>query len=58
MREKLIYKETKPYKERSIGYKDWWDKECTRKKRAVKRMYRKWRKNGRRREDYIRGRKE
>ncbi|XP_024873965.1 uncharacterized protein LOC112455963 [Temnothorax curvispinosus] len=28
---------------REMVHKDWWDKECTRKKRSVKRLYKKWR---------------
>ncbi|XP_077277120.1 uncharacterized protein LOC143905535 [Temnothorax americanus] len=48
--EAMIRKEIK-IKNRKIGFKDWWDRNCTRKKREVKRMYMSWRKGkvGRRR---------
>jgi len=29
---------------RKVGYKDWWDRECSRKKRGVRREYNLWRK--------------
>lgn len=29
-------------KRKELGFKDWWDRSCTRKKREVKRIYIKW----------------
>lgn len=31
-------------RKRKIRHKDWWNMECTKMKREVKRMYKKWRK--------------
>lgn len=28
---------------KDLGHKDWWDRECTRKKKEVQRCYKKWR---------------
>ncbi|KMQ86479.1 hypothetical protein RF55_14523 [Lasius niger] len=36
----IIYKEIKKQKKRKIGYKDWWDRSCTKKKREMKKKYR------------------
>ena len=41
--ESIVYKERKTRKRR-IGHKDWWDRECSRKKRIAKRAYIRWRK--------------
>lgn len=40
-------------KKRKIGYKDWWDRNCTRKKRETHRVFRKWRKSKINSEEYI-----
>ena len=40
-------------KKRKIGYKRWWDKECSKCKREVKEKYRKWKKGKGTREEYI-----
>ncbi|XP_071580229.1 uncharacterized protein [Temnothorax nylanderi] len=40
-------------KKKELGHKDWWDRSCTRKKREVHRMYRKWRKGKIGRKRYI-----
>jgi hypothetical protein len=40
-------------KKRALGHKDWWDRSCTRKKREVKRIYKKWRSGIVAREKYI-----
>lgn len=31
-------------RKRKLGYRDWWDKECTKKKRAVRSLYNLWKK--------------
>lgn len=36
-----------------LGHKDWWDSECTRKKRILKKLFRKWKKGKMRRETLI-----
>lgn len=40
-------------KKKKMGDKDWWDKECTRKKREVKKSYKKWKRGEINRERYI-----
>lgn len=42
MQEALVTKKIK-IRRKELGYKDWWDRSCTRKKREMKRSYRKWR---------------
>lgn len=37
-----MVKKTIKIKERKLGYKDWWDRSCTKKKREVHRNYIKW----------------
>lgn len=32
------------FRRKNIGYRNWWDRSCTRKKKEVCRTYRKWRK--------------
>jgi len=55
--EALVKREVK-IRKRKIGYKDWWDRSCTRKKRTVHRTYKCW-KNGKiRRDIYIKARRE
>ena len=48
----MIKKEIK-VKKWKIGSRDWWDRDCTRKKREVKRTFIKWRKGKIARERYI-----
>lgn len=43
---------------KEVGYKDWWDRSCIRKKREVKRIYWKWRKGRIGRGEYVKKRKE
>jgi len=33
----------KKWKRKEIRHKDWWDRSCTKKKRELKRIYRRWR---------------
>lgn len=40
-----------------IGEKDWWDKECTRGKRKVKRVLKRWRRGKESKKQYLRERK-
>lgn len=44
-------------RKRKIGYKDWWDRSCTKKKRTIHRMYRRWKDRKTRKEEYIREKK-
>lgn len=39
-------------KRRKLGHKVWWDRECTRQKRDVKRKYKKWRKGRIQKEEF------
>lgn len=45
----------KRYKRRrkKIGYKDWWDRQCTKKKREVQRIYKRWRQGKENRGRYL-----
>lgn len=45
----------KRYKRRrkKIGYKDWWDRQCTKKKREIQRIYKRWRQGKENRERYL-----
>lgn len=36
-----------------LGHKDWWDRQCTRKKRLVHRLYKKWRKGKERKDKFL-----
>ncbi|XP_011339592.2 golgin subfamily A member 6-like protein 22 [Ooceraea biroi] len=54
----MVYKRIGKRKRKKLGYKDWWDKECTRKKREIIRRYRKWKKGTGRREDFINSKRE
>lgn len=47
----------KVFRRKELGHKDWWDKECTRKKNEVKRIYTKWRGGKIERESYIKKKK-
>ncbi|XP_039309128.1 stress response protein NST1-like [Solenopsis invicta] len=40
-------------RKKELGHKDWWDRSCTRKKREVKRIYKKWKKGRIERDRYI-----
>lgn len=53
-----IKKEVKIPKRKKIGYKNWWDRSCTKKKRLTHRMCIKWRRGKIRREEYIEKRRE
>lgn len=55
-KEPIIYKEKKIIK-KQIGHKDWWDRQCTRKKRKVKRIYVKWKKGKGMEKRYVEERK-
>ncbi|XP_011858991.1 PREDICTED: protein PXR1-like [Vollenhovia emeryi] len=54
----MVYKVVGKRKKRKIGYKDWWDRSCTRKKRELKRWYRKWRTGRCTREEVTKRRRE
>lgn len=54
--ESIVYKEKK-IRQRCIGYKDWWDREYTKKKRRVKRVYVRWRRGKGTKEGYMQERK-
>lgn len=54
--ESIVYKEKK-IRQRCIGYKDWWDRECTKKKRRVKKVYVRWRRGKGTKEGYMEERK-
>ncbi|XP_026825313.1 golgin subfamily A member 6-like protein 6 [Ooceraea biroi] len=56
--ESLVYKKIGKGRKRNMGYKDWWDKDCTRKKREVKRNYRRWRREMRTKEEFLVSRRE
>lgn len=48
-----LVKEEKRMRRRKLGYKEWWDRGCTKEKRKVVKAYKNW-KNGRlRRENYL-----
>ncbi|EZA59688.1 hypothetical protein X777_16573, partial [Ooceraea biroi] len=51
--ESLVYKKIGKGRKRNMGYKDWWNKDCTRKKREVKRNYRRWRGETRTKEEFL-----
>jgi len=53
MVEKAMVKKTIKLRRTKIGYKDWWDRECTRKKRNLKRYYTQWRKRKMSRERFM-----
>jgi len=40
-------------RKKRIGEKDWWDSECKRRKRRVKRAYKEWKRGGKGREEYV-----
>lgn len=39
----LIKEENMARKKKRVGYEEWWDRSCTKKKEEVHRVYRKWR---------------
>jgi len=39
----MVRRKVRRWKKKEIEYKNWWDRSCTRKKREVKRIYRRWR---------------
>jgi len=53
----MVHRKKKQLK-RKLGYKDWWDKLCTIKKRKAKKVYMKWKKGLVTREVYVEKRKE
>jgi len=48
-----MIRKKKKWRRKEIGHKDWWDRSCTKKKRELKRIYRRWRKGKVLRERYI-----
>lgn len=40
----MVRRKIKRRKRRELGHRDWWDRSCSRKKRGLKRMYRRWKK--------------
>ena len=38
----MVRRKIKRRKKRELGHKDWWDRNCSRKKRRLKRMFRRW----------------
>lgn len=40
-------------KRKKLGFEDWWDRSCTRKKREVKRIYIKWKRGKIEKEKYM-----
>lgn len=53
----MIRKEIKK-RRRKIGYKEWWDKECSREKRKLKRLMQKWKKGEIGRQRLIEGKRD
>lgn len=49
----VMVKKERRIKRRKIGYKDWWDRGCTKEKRKIMRAYRKWKRGKGSREEYI-----
>lgn len=49
----MIKTESVRRRKRKQGYKDWWNRNCTRKKRMVYRIYKRWQKGKIRTEIYI-----
>lgn len=45
-------------KRKELSHKDWWDKQCSKKKTKVQRCYKRWRKGKIGREKYLEGKKE
>lgn len=40
----MITKEVKSRRRKALGHKDWWDRSYTKRKRALKKIYQKWKK--------------
>ncbi|TGZ50545.1 Uncharacterized protein DBV15_12707, partial [Temnothorax longispinosus] len=43
---KAVVEKKVRWRKRQLGYKKWWDRECTRKKRKAERKLKRWRKGG------------
>lgn len=56
MLEALIKKKIK-IRKRKLGYKDWWNRKCTRGKRKIRKVLVKWRRGKKNREDYVKMKK-
>lgn len=56
IKEALLYTKVKK-RIKEIGFKAWWDRSCTKKKREVKRIYKKWKKGKGTREKFLEERK-
>jgi len=52
-----MVKEEYRRRKRKLGFKDWWDRSCTKKKRLVHRQYRRWKSGKVNRESYVEERK-
>ncbi|KYN00148.1 hypothetical protein ALC62_09082 [Cyphomyrmex costatus] len=52
-----MVKKRRIIRRKALGYKDWWDRSCTRKKRAVKRIFWKWRAGKIEKTEYIKEKK-
>ncbi|XP_071581926.1 uncharacterized protein [Temnothorax nylanderi] len=52
VQEALVKRKLKTVK-RELGHKDWWDRQCTRKKRQVHRLYKKWRMGKERKDKFL-----
>ncbi|XP_024884581.1 trichohyalin-like [Temnothorax curvispinosus] len=56
--EKSMVRKRITIRRRKIGEKDWWDEECKRKKRGLKRTYKRWRMGKEGKEVYVKLRRE
>lgn len=48
-----MIREKRRIKKKTIGYKCWWNRSCTRKKRLLHRKFVKWKKGKSRKDDYM-----
>ena len=55
--QEAMVKKVVKVKDTKIGYRKWWDKECTRKKKEVKIKYKRWKKGKEDKKNYIEERK-
>lgn len=55
--ESMIVGKARKIGRRKIGYKDWWDRNCMKEKRALHRLHGNWKRGKISREKYIIGRK-
>lgn len=46
-------KEKRRIRRRKLGYKEWWDRGCTKEKRKIVRAYKKWKRGKASREEYM-----